>query len=113
LEKADEVGGAWRDNHYPGAACDVQSHMYSYSFATKPDWSQRYAPWYEIKQYILNVVKQFGLAPQIHCKQEVVGAVFDESRGRWLIQTAAGESWSARYWVLASGPLHVPAMPDI
>jgi cation diffusion facilitator CzcD-associated flavoprotein CzcO len=113
LEKADDVGGAWRDNHYPGAACDVQSHMYSYSFATKPDWSQRYAPWHEIRQYIQDTVGRFKLAPKIRLGQEVVSAVFDESVGRWTIRTAAGETWSARYWVLASGPLHVPAIPDI
>jgi cation diffusion facilitator CzcD-associated flavoprotein CzcO len=113
LEKAAEPGGAWRDNHYPGAACDVQSHMYSYSFATKPDWSRRYAPWHEIKQYIFDVIDRFRLMPMIRCQQEVVGAHFDESSGRWIIKTAAGETYRARYWVLASGPLHVPAIPDI
>ncbi|MFT3857493.1 MAG: NAD(P)/FAD-dependent oxidoreductase [Aquabacterium sp.] len=113
LEKAAEPGGAWRDNHYPGAACDVQSHMYSYSFATKSDWTQRYAPWHEIKQYILDVIRQFRLGTQIKCGQEVVSAVFDETQGRWTLQTAAGDTWSAKYWVLASGPLHVPAIPDI
>lgn len=65
LEKAMEVGGAWRDNHYPGAACDVQSHMYSFSFAGKADWSKRYAPCYEIKQYILDVVKKYNIEPMI------------------------------------------------
>jgi cation diffusion facilitator CzcD-associated flavoprotein CzcO len=113
LEKAGEVGGAWRDNHYPGAACDVQSHMYSYSFATQPNWSQRYAPWHEIQQYIIDVVKKFGLRKQIHCNQEVHSAVFDESTARWTIKTKGGEVWSAKYWVLASGPLHVPAIPEI
>ncbi len=113
LEKAAEPGGAWRDNHYPGAACDVQSHMYSYSFATKPDWSQRYAPWHEIKQYIFDVIARFKLAPLIRCNQEVVGAAFDETTGRWMIKTASGETYRARYWVLATGPLHVPAIPDI
>ncbi len=113
LEKAAEAGGAWRDNHYPGAACDVQSHMYSYSFATKPDWTQRYAPWHEIKQYIFDVMKRFGIGPMVQYGQEVVSAVFDEARARWTIKTAAGQTWSAKYWVLASGPLHVPAIPDI
>lgn len=65
LEKASEVGGAWRDNTYPGAACDVQSHLYSLSFAPKADWSKRYAPWFEIKQYILDVTKRFGLEPSV------------------------------------------------
>ena len=65
LEKKGEVGGAWRDNHYPGAACDVQSHMYSFSFETKSDWSKRYAPWHEIQQYILDTVKKYKLRPHI------------------------------------------------
>lgn len=113
LEKAKEVGGAWRDNHYPGAACDVQSHMYSYSFETKSDWTKRYAPWHEIQQYILDTVKKHNLRPHIHFNQEVVSAVFNEGTGRWVIKTAGGETIMARHWVLASGPLHVPAIPDI
>ncbi|WP_290871223.1 NAD(P)/FAD-dependent oxidoreductase [Aquabacterium sp.] len=113
LEKKGEVGGAWRDNHYPGAACDVQSHMYSYSFETKADWSKRYAPYNEIQQYILDTVAKHGLRPKIHFNQEVVSAVFNEGTGRWVIKTAGGETIMARHWVLASGPLHVPAIPDI
>jgi len=113
LEKASEVGGAWRDNHYPGAACDVQSHMYSYSFETKADWTKRYAPWHEIQQYILDTVKKHNLRPKIHFNQEVVSAVFNEGIGKWVIKTAGGETIMARHWVLASGPLHVPAFPDI
>ncbi|MGE5452146.1 MAG: flavin-containing monooxygenase [Acidobacteriota bacterium] len=113
LEKGADVGGTWRDNTYPGAACDVQSHMYSFSFATKPDWTQRYAPWSEIQQYILDVTERYGARPYIHFNQEVISAVFNEAVGRWVIKTAGGETVMARHWVLASGPLHVPAMPDI
>ncbi|WP_374319911.1 flavin-containing monooxygenase [Aquabacterium sp.] len=113
LEKGKEVGGTWRDNQYPGAACDVQSHMYSYSFETKPDWTKRYAPWNEIQQYILDVTAKYQLRPHIRFQQEVVSAVFNEGTGRWVIKTAAGDTIMARYWVLASGPLHVPAIPDI
>lgn len=113
LEKASEVGGAWRDNHYPGAACDVQSHMYSYSFETKPDWTKRYAPWHEIQQYILETVRKHKLRPKIRFNQEVVSSVFNEGTGKWVIKTAGGETIMARHWVLASGPLHVPAIPDI
>lgn len=113
LEKKSEVGGAWRDNHYPGAACDVQSHMYSYSFETKADWSKRYAPWHEIQQYILDTVKKYNLRPHIHFNQEVDSAVFNENMGKWVIKTMGGETIVARHWVLASGPLHVPAIPDI
>lgn len=113
LEKGNEVGGTWRDNHYPGAACDVQSHMYSYSFATKADWTKRYAPWNEIQQYILDTTAKYQIRPFVRFNQEVVGAVFNEETGRWTITTHTGDTYLARHWVLASGPLHVPAIPDI
>ena len=64
LEKAGEVGGTWRDNSYPGAACDVQSHLYSYSFAPKSDWSKRYAGWREIQDYILKVTDDYKAMPR-------------------------------------------------
>ncbi len=113
LEKKGEVGGAWRDNHYPGAACDVQSHMYSFSFETKSDWSKRYAPWHEIQQYILDTVQKHNLREKILFNQEVDSAVFNEGIGKWVIKTLGGQTIIARHWVLASGPLHVPAIPDI
>ena len=113
LEKADEVGGTWRDNGYPGAACDVQSHLYSFSFAPKTDWSQRYAGWREIQDYILDVTERYHLRPYLRFGQEVIGARFREDEGRWEIQTRAGGTILARHWVLASGPLHVPAIPEI
>lgn len=113
LEKAQEVGGTWRDNQYPGAACDVQSHMYSYSFAPKADWSQRYPGWREIQDYILEVTDRYQLRPYIRFGQEVTGAEFLQDEGRWKISTRSGDVILARYWVLASGPLHVPAIPEI
>src|SRR5690554_5493729 len=93
LEKDTEVGGTWRDNNYPGCACDVQSHMYSYSFAPKSDWSKRYAPWDEIQQYILDTTEQYGLRPFIRFGQEVNAAHFDKDRGEWTIGTGNGESY--------------------
>ena len=113
LEKDREVGGTWRDNTYPGCACDVQSHMYSFSFAPKADWTQRYAPWSEIQQYILDTTEKYGVRPYIEFGQEVNSARFDQSTGRWHIRTAQGLHFIAKYWVLASGPLHFPAVPDI
>ncbi|MFA5940508.1 MAG: NAD(P)/FAD-dependent oxidoreductase, partial [Sinimarinibacterium sp.] len=108
LEKAHEVGGTWRDNSYPGAACDVQSHMYSYSFAPKADWTKRYAGWREIQDYILKVTDDYGLRPYIRFGQEVTGAEFQQSGGKWRIETRSGDVIVARHWVLASGPLHEP-----
>jgi cation diffusion facilitator CzcD-associated flavoprotein CzcO len=113
LEKANDVGGTWRDNTYPGAACDVQSHLYSLSFAPKSDWTKRYAGWREIQDYILDVTKRYGLRSHIRFGQEVVGAHFNDADGRWTLQTQTGQTLIARSWVLASGPLHIPAMPTI
>ena len=81
LEKAAEVGGAWYYNGYPGAACDVQSHLYSFSFAGKADWSKRYAPRDEIENYILDTVEQYQLRPFIQFNQEVNEAHFDSTTG--------------------------------
>jgi cation diffusion facilitator CzcD-associated flavoprotein CzcO len=113
LEKAAEVGGTWRDNQYPGAECDVQSHLYSYSFAGKADWSQRYAGWREIQQYILDTTERYGLRPWIRFRQQVTGLHFDETTGRWRVLTASGLQYDARHVVLATGPLHVPHIPRI
>jgi cation diffusion facilitator CzcD-associated flavoprotein CzcO len=113
LEKDAEAGGTWRDNTYPGCACDVQSHMYSYSFYGKADWSRRYAPWNEIQGYILDVVRAYDLRPLIQFGQEVTSARYDEDRCLWTITTRAGDTFVARIGVVATGPLHVPAIPDI
>jgi cation diffusion facilitator CzcD-associated flavoprotein CzcO len=113
LEKGHEVGGTWRDNNYPGAACDVQSHFYSYSFAGKPDWSKRYAGWEEIQQYILDVTAKHGLRRWIRFGEEVNSAHFDALSGRWRVGAKSGLAISARHFVLATGPLHVPHIPNL
>jgi cation diffusion facilitator CzcD-associated flavoprotein CzcO len=113
LEKGNEVGGTWRDNQYPGAECDVQSHLYSYSFAGKADWSQRYAGWQEIQQYILDVTRRYGLRPFIRFRQQVTGAHFDVGTACWRVLTASGEEFRARHLVMATGPLHVPQVPAL
>jgi len=113
LEKSGEVGGTWRDNTYPGAECDVQSHLYSYSFEGKPDWSRRYAGWREIQQYILDATEKHDLRSHIRFGREVGGAHFDASTARWTIQLRGGPTIQARHLVLATGPLHVPHVPAI
>jgi len=113
LEKGDEVGGTWRDNTYPGAECDVQSHLYSYSFEGKPDWSQRYAGWREIQQYILGTTEKYGLRSYIRFGTEVAGAYFDVATARWTVRLKDGDTLAARHLVLATGPLHVPQLPRI
>ena len=113
LEKAADVGGTWRENSYPGAACDVQSHMYSFSFAPKTDWTQRYAGFAEIQQYILDTTEKYCLRPFIRFNSEVSGLHFDPATGQWRVDTAGGEQYLARHVVLASGPLHVPSIPHL
>jgi cation diffusion facilitator CzcD-associated flavoprotein CzcO len=113
LEKDHEVGGTWRDNSYPGAACDVQSHLYSYSFDSKADWTQRYAGWQEIQDYILETTEKHGLRPYIRFGQEVNAAHFDAGTARWTVGLASGGAVIAKHFVLASGPLHRPQIPKI
>ncbi len=113
LEKADDVGGTWRDNTYPGCACDVQSHLYSFSFAGNPEWSRRYAGWEEIQTYILRVTAKYGLRAFVRFQQEVTSAVFDETRARWRVTTRTNTVYEARHVILASGPLHRPAQPKL
>lgn len=113
IEKSTEVGGTWRDNSYPGCACDVQSHLYSYSFTDKSDWSKRYAPWNEIQDYILGTVSEYNVRPNVRFGLEVNSAVFDEKSATWTVGTMDGQTIQCRYFVLATGPLHVPQFPKI
>ncbi len=113
LEKGDNYGGTWRENTYPGAACDVQSHMYSLSFAPKTNWSKRYAPWNEIQDYILDTARQFSLDARTRFHAEVVSADYQPQTARWLLTLRDGSQVDCRVFVLASGPLHVPSIPRL
>lgn len=113
LEKSNEVGGTWRENQYPGAACDVQSHLYSLSFAPKTDWSKRYAEAPEIFQYIQDVVQQFNLREYCQFNSEVVHTEYHEKDCVWYVALKDGRQLSCQYLVFASGPLHVPQIPHI
>lgn len=113
LEKAADVGGTWRDNTYPGAACDVQSHLYSFSFEPKHDWSRKFGLQSEILGYMQGCVKKYDLADNIRFNCEVASAEFDEAHNRWDIITTAGERLSADILVTATGQLNQPAWPDI
>ncbi len=85
LEKSDDVGGVWRENTYPGAACDVPSHLYSLSFAPKADWSRRFAPQAEIHQYLRDVARDFDVLRHIRFGTEVLAAALDEDSGTWRL----------------------------
>ncbi|SHF05868.1 flavin-containing monooxygenase [Streptoalloteichus hindustanus] len=113
LEKADEVGGTWRDNTYPGCACDVQSHMYSFSFEPNPSWSRMFAEQPEIWEYLRRCVDRYDLRGNIRFGAEVTGCAFDETAGIWHVSLADGRSLTARVVVAGLGPLHVPAFPDV
>ena len=95
VERADGVGGTWRHNTYPGAACDVQSHLYSFSFAPKVDWTRAYAPQPEILEYFEWFAEHFGLMPHVRLGTTVDGARWDEERARWRVSTSGGEIDSA------------------
>ena len=113
LEKADNVGGTWRDNTYPGAACDVPSHLYSFSFEPNHGWSRKFSPQPEIQAYLERCAEKFELMPHIRFGTEVSSAAFDASAGRWEIRTHGGETLHARVLVPAVGQLSRPAYPNI
>jgi cation diffusion facilitator CzcD-associated flavoprotein CzcO len=113
LERADEVGGTWRDNHYPGAACDVESHLYSYSFEPNAGWTRAFAPQREILEYLCRCTDKYGLRPHIRFGAAVVSASFDEEASAWEVRTSSGQTVRARVLVSACGPLSRPAMPVI
>jgi cation diffusion facilitator CzcD-associated flavoprotein CzcO len=113
LERADRVGGTWRDNTYPGAACDVPSLLYSYSFVKNPSWSRAYSPADEICRHIEDMVGNSGLEPRIQFGVEVNGLVFDETQGVWTLKAKGRRKFQARTVVMASGPLPDHKWPDI
>ena len=110
LERAEEIGGTWRDNTYPGCACDVPSVLYSFSFALKPDWSHSFSRQPEIWDYLRDCVRRFRLEPYLRLGVELLEARWDEHL--WRIRTTAGEL-TADVLVAATGPLCEPRIPDI
>src|SRR5207247_1164839 len=90
LERADDVGGTWRANRYPGCQCDVPSHLYSFSFAPNPDWSRTYSPQPEIWDYLRSVAASRGILPNIVFGAEVIDASWDSADQRWVIHTSRG-----------------------
>ena len=112
LEQSEQIGGTWRDNTYPGAACDVESHLYSFSFARKPDWSQKYSPHDEIFAYIEHCVEQFGLTPHIRLRSAVTQLKFCDTTKRWTIHFDNGDTLNARVVITATGQLNQPNTPN-
>jgi cation diffusion facilitator CzcD-associated flavoprotein CzcO len=112
-EKADSVGGTWRDNHYPGCACDVQSHVYSFSFAPNPRWTRMFARQPEIRAYLEACTQRFDIQRHLRFGHELATAVYDDAHHRWQLTFANGQQWSARVLISGMGGLSRAAMPDI
>ncbi|OXM48833.1 4-hydroxyacetophenone monooxygenase [Amycolatopsis thailandensis] len=113
LEKADDVGGTWRDNTYPGCACDIPSHMYSFSFEQNPGWSRAYSPQPEIWRYMRDVAAKYDLHRFIRFGQEMTGARWDADENRWHVASKSGEEFVAPALVAGVGALHLPQIPKL
>ena len=112
LERADDVGGTWRDNRYPGVACDVPAHLYSLSFQPKSDWSRAFAPGAEIQEYLRECAREEGLAEHIRLDTEVIGAEWEELEAQWRISTTRGVC-TANALIVAAGRLSEPRLPSV
>ena len=110
-EKADRPGGTWRENTYPGLACDVPSHFYSYSFAPNPEWTRRFSPGAEIQAYFTDVARRYGVTERTRFGQEIVRCAFEN--GRWHLETKDGTTDVADVVIAATGVLHHPKLPDV
>ncbi|MGO9875436.1 MAG: flavin-containing monooxygenase [Acidimicrobiia bacterium] len=110
-EKGDQLGGTWRENTYPGLACDVPSHLYSYSFALTPEWSHRFSPGPEIRAYFERIAREHDVVPRVRFGDEVTDCTFADSR--WRLTTAAGHRDDVDVVIAATGVLHHPRYPDI
>jgi len=113
LEQAADLGGTWRDNRYPGCACDVPSALYSFSWAPNPDWTRAFSPQPEIWAYLRKVAHDAGLEPHLRFGARIVDACWDEAASRWRLTAEDGRSWSAPVVVAGTGALSRPARPDL
>ena len=113
LERASDVGGVWRDNSYPGAACDVVSRLYSFSYDQEYAWSTAFAPRDEIFDYIQRCVERYGIRDHVRFGREVATAAFDPQAGSWTVVTLGGERFVAPVLISAVGLFNNPTIPDI
>lgn len=113
LERAETIGGTWRENHYPGAACDIKSYLYSYSFAPWPEWNYLYGHQEQILEYHQHCIRAYGLEPHIRCSENVQSAEWDETNGEWEVNTTAGNVYRAPVFITGTGPLNKVNFPAI
>ncbi|MFJ8478493.1 flavin-containing monooxygenase, partial [Kitasatospora sp. NPDC094011] len=112
FERANDLGGTWRDNTYPGCACDVQAHLYSFSFARNPDWKSTFATQTEVHNYLHTCAKRHGVTPHLRYNHELLAAHWDTHHHHWDIHTSQGH-YTARILVTGTGYLSEPALPPI
>ena len=112
LERGGDVGGTWRDNTYPGCACDVPSHLYSFSFAPNPDWTRAFSPQPEIQAYLQRTARDFGVLPYVHLWTEVLEAAWDDEAATWTVETSRG-TVVCDVLVLGTGGLSEPSVPTL
>ena len=114
LEKASDLGGTWRDNRYPGCACDVpQSPLYSYSFELNPSWTRLFAPQQEIWDYLRGCAAKYGVDSHFRYGCQVESMEWDDEARLWTIRTAGGDTYRAHAVVWGAGVLHIPRYPEI
>jgi cation diffusion facilitator CzcD-associated flavoprotein CzcO len=112
LERGRDVGGTWRDNTYPGAACDVPSNLYCFSYAPNPSWSRAFSPGPEIQEYLRRCAREFGLTPHLRLGHEVEAARWDHDAARWRLSTSRGP-YTADVVIAGAGPLTEPVVPRL
>ncbi|MFL5667144.1 MAG: flavin-containing monooxygenase, partial [Ktedonobacteraceae bacterium] len=112
IERASDIGGTWRDNTYPGCACDIPSHLYSFSFALNPHWSRTYSSQREIWDYLRRCAERFGILPHIQWNSELLNASWNEDDQCWHITTTQAQI-TADILILGNGPLSEPSLPSI
>lgn len=113
LEKAENLGGTWNFNSYPGVSCDISSHLYSFSFFLNPRWSREYSSGPEINEYMQNAASRFDVYRHIQFGKEVVSSSWDDSSALWRVQTRDGTSYAANVLISGCGSVHVPLWPSI
>jgi cation diffusion facilitator CzcD-associated flavoprotein CzcO len=113
LEKSADSGGTWYENTYPGCACDIPSHLYSFSFELNPEWSRMFAPQLEIQAYLKRCAEKYDLPSRIKLNASATDAIWNESTARWHVIANTGEQFLARFFVSAIGALHIPSYPAL
>ena len=113
LERNSHLGGTWWDNSYPGAACDVESHLYSFSFEPNPNWSRQFSPQQEILNYLEKCAEKYGINPYIQLNTSVASVVYDEALGVWHVTDSTGKIYTAQTVISCAGGLSQPSLPDV